>query len=324
MEDSFFFEHSGGDKGVVRQHDIPLPLLHQMNWCLEKMGKPFKMTSALLKSIKKNSANGVLKTGFFQRYDRSGKAGGATAMAKNWAAMLGNKNPSPEWMLGAKVRFGDYVNRGVAITQHCAPSAEEKVFIDMGAVSFTAPTATSEDIQKVFLAPPEKVGEFDKLLTALQELEAAYTAASAEWKEAGLSPGSKINPFSKPVSILRGGKWQRHQTGMSLAGTFWVAVGFDAAGPLFISPNGSRMREISRGKMFNTQEEAMCWAQGYGGTGAMSLEWSAASCVPAPGKRSTGLEAIFAFKEREDIAAGMADGVGQAPLAPAKSTRRSL
>lgn len=324
MEDSFFFEHSGGEKGVARQHDIPLPLLHQMNWCLEKMGKPSKMTAALLESINKKLADGILKNAYFQRYDRSGKAGGATAMSKNWAAMLGKENPSPEWMLGAKVRFGDYVSRWDAVEQHSPPSAEERAFIEMGAASFTAPTATSDEIQKVFLATPEKIGEFDKFLKALQELEAAYKAASAEWKEAGLSPGSKINPFSKPLSILAAGKWTRHQVGLSLTGTFWVAVGCDAAGPLFISPNGSKMREISRGKMFNSQEEAMSWAKGYGGTGAMSLEWSAASCVPTAGTRSTGLEAIFAFKERNEIVAGMTDGAVQSSEAPARSRRRSL
>lgn len=324
MEDSFYFEHSGGEKGATRQHNIPLPLFHQMSWCLEKMGKPSKMTRALLAAINKNRADGIFKDGFFDRHDRTGKLGGATIMAKNWAVALGDRNPTSEWIAGAKARFGGYLQRGEAFVQHSPPSQEEAIFIAMASVSFVAPTATSEEVQKVFLAKPSKIGEFNELSIALQELEKAYKAASAEWKEAGLSPGSKINPFAKPSSILSAGKWSRHQSGMSLTGTFWVAVGSDAAGPLFISPNGSRMREISRGKMFNTKEEAFGWANCHGGTGAMSLEWSAQSCVPAPGQQSTGFEKMFAVKEREEIAAGMTGGAVQSSEAPARSKRRSL
>lgn len=306
MDDSFYFEHANGQKGLMRQHRIALPMIYQMSWCLRAMGRPGNHTEKLKEALKMHKEAGLLQSSYFERQDRLGKLGGAAVMANNWAMVVGVAKPCESWIEGAKERFGAWLRRdGVKPFFHPKPDAEEDVFIKMLGLEFSAPTASSMEPEKFFLASPSDADKADKLAAALSELSPMYAAAAAEWKDAGLSVGSKTNPFSKPLAALSAGKWVRRGAGSLiqtiLEGAFWMAVGCDDKGPVFISPNGTHMREISRARIFATKDEALEWAVRSGGSGAMSLDWSATSCVPVPGRGSTGLEAAFAFKERQEI-----------------------
>lgn len=279
-------------------------------------------TLALLSEIKKATRAGVLqRAGEELGFKRSGiDIDSGVFVARNWLSQ--QKKPlvyddlTPVLQAHYLLRFLGYIDPA-RDTLLCRSKKErpalpplspsEKEALGFPPLSFSAPASFAPPARDACTVDQAGVKRHLKAEAFLKRLRSLYDAASAEWKQAGLS-APRGNPFKAGALGFEQGAWRPYDDTASLfSGSFWVAAVETPEGLRFVDPRGARCPVIAEACMFGTRKEAEAWGQSNRAPIAFELRWEPGSYHSAKGPSET-LDALFALKEREAIA-----GQTQAP-----------
>lgn len=307
----------------------PLPLYEHFLWALNQLGKPSEATAKLIEACDQlMTANAGFSGAYFSPFCNTDSA--ASIMATNFLKTL--SPPKDFKSLGvleqgqAHAHFGfdsyeSYAERHAGNQLPALPPldpSQQRILDSSQLLAFRFPGVFSDNPQRASLFTEEQLAEALNVQKGLALLSPLFEQAILEWKNAGLRH-PKANPFAKPLAAFGAGRWvERASAEALLEGTFWVAAAQNEEGVSFLSANGSHMREISRCKPFGSQQEALDWADRFGGSAALELSWKPVSFAPVRGRSNHSLETLFAVKESREIG----EVTGEAPLPPAEAPRK--
>lgn len=312
---------------------IDLGMIEHLGLSLRLRGASDADTQALAQALREaqaDGASGFSDTGYHHHIDTV-----AIMLARNWVAEL--SPPLDYDALGstfqnmAQTRFGRHfwgieenaIRNAAPLPDFDAPRAA--IAKSAMCLRVDLPRALTDSAQRAGLHTEESVASVLATQAWVERLCPLYDAAIAEWSKAKLAR-PRSNPLAKAVAFYQSAQWIVHEDESALrSGSFWMPASDTAEGLMFLSPNGSQMREISRGKPFASSQEALEWGRRHGATAAVELNWSLGSFVPMNKAANPTLDKVFAIKESRELgeAIDAPSSASQTPAqAPAPKARR--
>lgn len=305
------FQNAAGQSLIFQHFVIDLTALHHLALSLRRRGSTDKATQALIQAL--SELGSLPQSGFDSRESNFHSDSTIVMLARNHLAELTppqSYDKLPEaaqhkaQSLFGRSFWGDEYRAVSAV--HSIPALDaERLEVCKTAASIVvwAPRGVTEDIQRSPLHNEEAVTLIANIGAGLERASALYDAAMAEWAHAKLAR-PRSNPFAKPLALYQTAQWEEHEEESSLrSGSFWMPAAETPSGLMFLSPNGYKMRDVSRGKPFDSSEAALEWGRRYGATAAVELNWSLASFVPCGNASNPSLDKIFAVKESRELGA---------------------
>ena len=313
-----------GSLAAWKTVSINAGLCAQLGWALERLGKTSQATRELLDALAR-APSSVRRCGM-SMWDDGGASSFSGRLAHNWLWATGQgayKEAGDALRAAARMRFGGYAASGNA-SRHDSwelerqakalglPKAgsDEALWNGDDELSHKArlmaqlPASKAPDPQRAISVASDASGEVDARVDWVRQVGALWPKAAAEWKAAGLA--YERDPCASTLSALEGSGWAREEAVLeALRGELWVAVGQSSSGATtFISPNGSEMADLARGKTFGSSEDAIAWASRHRGVGAIKLGWTLEGFEPAPGRKAPAQVAkALAASEKAALAA---------------------
>lgn len=332
------FKLPDGSSAAFKGFTLSVGLCKQLAWALAALGRPSAATKELLKALSQPPK--LAFPSIISYHDEGTPSSASGRAAHNWLMASGRGSyaqASDALKVAARKRFGGYycgeepfiarmIEREgdkLGLPPLDASEEEWKNYAEGSSLGFQLPVAKASAPQKVVQASAADAAGIDQIIAWAKRVGQLWPAAMLEWKAAGLS-GEK-NPFASCARELEEGSWGHAQAPLdALGGELWVAVGTSSAGALtFISPNGSEMAELARGKTFGTQDEAVGWASRHRGVGAIKLGWSLEGFAGVEPQTAAPalVSKVLAARERATLAGAVEDEV--APSKGSKPKTRS-
>lgn len=299
-------ENAQGLSAEFRSFTVEAGVFSYFKLILGALGHSSPATDALLAAIDSFKALPGVRVAFFSPHSNSEPLAAAWLLTQSPALVY--KRLTPVQRVHARMRFGftSYATREEQLAAKGLPalpelSPEEERSLDRkNALSFRAPFCYTDKPARVGLFTSERQQEAQRIHLALAKLRPLYDAAAAEWKAAKI-PTPRSNPFAKAVETFEAGRWTLNETSNGLlSGCFWVATREAPEGIEFLSPNGSRMREIGKAKVFGSEADARAWGASNGAQALLKLNWAPDSFITLSGEQPT-LNALFAAKEAIEL-----------------------